>query len=47
MLRMTLTAIAVSVYVLSIASPAFARCPPGTAYSCYQGMNGKVICGCR
>ena len=28
-------------------SLAQARCPPGTAYNCYQGPNGKVICGCR
>lgn len=33
--------------VLSFSSPSYARCPAGTAYSCYQGYNGKVICGCR
>ena len=26
---------------------AWARCPPGTSYQCYQGFNGKVVCGCR
>jgi hypothetical protein len=26
---------------------AWARCAPGTNYSCSQGYNGKVICGCR
>jgi hypothetical protein len=28
-------------------SVAWAKCPPGTSYSCYQGFNGKMICGCR
>jgi len=26
---------------------AWAGCPPGTSYKCYQSMNGKVICGCQ
>lgn len=25
---------------------AFAACPPGQPYRCYQGMNGKMVCGC-
>ena len=29
------------------AIPAQAACPPGTSYQCYQGFNGKVVCGCR
>lgn len=33
--------------LLATALPAKAACPPGTAYSCSQGMNGKVICGCH
>ena len=33
--------------VISFAAPALAKCPPGTSYQCYQGYNGKVICGCR
>ena len=32
---------------MAIASAAYAACPAGTAYHCYQGMGGKVICGCR
>ena len=32
---------------IAAASQAFAACPPGTSYSCYQGYGGKVICGCR
>ncbi len=27
--------------------PAKAACPVGTTYSCSQGYNGKVICGCH
>ena len=34
-------------YVLAVITPALARCPPGTSYQCYQGFNGKVVCGCR
>lgn len=26
---------------------AWASCPVGTTYSCQQGYNGKVICGCH
>jgi hypothetical protein len=37
----------VAVLTIAAASSAYAKCPPGTSYSCYQGMNGKVICGCR
>lgn len=33
--------------LLAMSIPAHAGCPPGTAYSCYQGYNGKVICGCH
>lgn len=25
---------------------AMASCPFGTVYRCYQGMNGKMVCGC-
>lgn len=30
----------------ALISQAWAACPPGTAYHCVQGGNGKVICGC-
>jgi hypothetical protein len=30
----------------AIISTAWAACPPGTAYHCTQGFNGKVICSC-
>jgi hypothetical protein len=33
--------------LLGTAIPAKAACPPGTAYQCSQGYNGKVICGCH
>lgn len=39
-------AIATALLALS-AGVAWAKCPPGTSYQCFQGMNGKVICGCR
>lgn len=26
---------------------AWAACPQGTSYQCYQGYNSKVICSCR
>lgn len=31
----------------ALSAPAWAKCPMGTSYQCHQGMNGKVICGCR
>lgn len=37
----------VGALAVGIATSAWAKCPPGTSYQCYQGMNGKVICGCR
>jgi hypothetical protein len=43
MLKMILTA----AFIVSLAAPALAKCPAGTSYQCYQGYNGKVICGCR
>jgi hypothetical protein len=46
-MKYALTALAAALYVAALVSPAFARCPPGTSYQCYQGYNGKVICGCR
>lgn len=39
-------ALAIAAYLGSIIAPAFAACPPGTAYRCVQGYNGKVVCGC-
>lgn len=33
--------------IAAVTSEAWARCPPGTMYQCYQGMGGKVVCGCR
>jgi hypothetical protein len=33
--------------VVGSVTEAWARCPAGTSYQCHQGMNGKVICGCR
>jgi hypothetical protein len=44
MLRASITAIIGLIFYTSIA---WAACPPGTRYTCYQGYNGKVICGCR
>lgn len=38
-------ALAIVALVL-IENVAWAACPPGTTYKCYQGYNGKVICGC-
>lgn len=38
--------IAVAALLVS-AGAALAKCPIGTSYQCTQGMNGKVICGCR
>ena len=32
--------------VVAIVSEAWAACPQGTRYSCYQGYNGKVVCSC-
>jgi hypothetical protein len=46
-MRSALLAVAVLGYLLAVIAPAFAKCPPGTRYDCYQGYNGKVICGCR
>mgnify|MGYP003346859272 CR=1 FL=1 len=37
--------IATAVLLIATAS-AFAACPTGTLYRCYQGVNGKMICGC-
>lgn len=33
--------------LVAFSGVAFAKCPPGTKYDCYQAYNGKVICGCR
>lgn len=33
--------------IVGIVTEAWAACPPGTRYSCSQGFNGKVICGCN
>jgi hypothetical protein len=38
---------AIAGYMAAVVLPAFAKCPPGTAYRCTQGYNGKVICGCH
>lgn len=46
MKQVVLIALVVLVTAAAIGE-AFARCPPGTRYQCYQGFNGKVICGCR
>lgn len=32
--------------VLLVSSTAFAACPPYAPYGCYQGVNGKMVCGC-
>jgi hypothetical protein len=40
-------AIVVAALLASLATPALAACPAGTSYQCYQGYNGKVVCGCR
>lgn len=32
--------------LVGAAGVALAKCPPGTKYQCYQGLNGKVVCGC-
>jgi hypothetical protein len=39
--------IVVAVTLMASVAPAFAGCPAGTRYSCSQGWNGKVICGCH
>ncbi len=36
-----------AVVFLSFASSAWAGCPAGTKYDCYQTYNGKQSCGCR
>lgn len=36
-----------SLMLLASATVALAACPAGTSYQCYQGFNGKVVCGCR
>jgi hypothetical protein len=41
-MKKALVAVVLTVTTLS----AFAACPFGTAYRCYQGVNGKMICGC-
>ena len=33
--------------VVAFTSAAWAKCPAGTKYDCYQGYGGKVVCGCR
>jgi hypothetical protein len=40
-------AIVIAAFLASLAGPALAACPAGTSYQCYQGYNGKVVCGCR
>jgi hypothetical protein len=37
----------VALAIVGQTTEAWARCPAGTSYQCHQGMNGKVICGCR
>lgn len=39
----TLLAVVLLVFVVA---EAWAKCPYGTAYRCYQGYGGKVVCGC-
>lgn len=36
----------VGVVLAVSALSAVASCPYGTVYRCYQGVNGKMICGC-
>jgi hypothetical protein len=38
-------AIVIAAFLASLACPALAACPAGTSYQCYQGYNGKVVCG--
>jgi hypothetical protein len=40
-------ALILALALISFASAAWAACPAGTRYECYQGYNGKVICACR
>lgn len=46
-MRKFVATITVLAALAAAAAPAWARCAPGTNYSCTQGYNGKVICGCR
>ena len=44
----TMKHLAIVIAALAVfTSYAWAACPFGTTYSCVQGFNGKVICGCR
>jgi hypothetical protein len=45
--RIMAKAIVIAAFLASLAGPALAACPAGTSYQCYQGYNGKVVCGCR
>jgi len=37
---------AAGVAAFLLAASAFASCPPSAPYRCYQGANGKQVCGC-
>lgn len=41
-MKKTIVAVVLAVTAFS----AVASCPVGTLYRCYQGVNGKMICGC-
>ena len=45
-MKSALLVLAIAGYILAIVAPAYAGCPPGTTYRCYQGAYGKVVCGC-
>lgn len=47
MLSFAAIALGVMAILAAQTKDAWAGCPPGTSYQCYQGYNGKVICGCR
>ena len=36
----------IAIALLTVSLTAAASCPMGTVYRCYQGVNGKMICGC-
>jgi hypothetical protein len=46
-MKYALLVLALAASTLAHVVPAAAACPAGTSYQCSQGMNGKVVCGCR
>lgn len=37
---------ALAVLLLTASFAVSAACPPYAPYGCYQGANGKMVCGC-